>query len=604
MRDTMRGRAVWVLVASLIILVAMPALVGAQTTRERVLIGFADMPEPADAAAVQAAGGVVRASYQHLPMLAAEVPSWAIAGLERNPRVTYVEPDQVREAIAQTLPWGVDHIDADLAWATARGAGVKLAILDTGGDYDHPDLHYAGGVNYYGSRKDGSTAPADWNDGNGHGTWTSGIAAALDNGIGVVGVAPDVSLYAVKVLSNSGMGWDSDIAQGIDWAIGHGINVISMSLGGSGYSAGFADACQRAWDAGIVLVAAAGNEGDGNPATEEISYPAAFPSVIAVGATTQSDGLASFSNTGSYLELTAPGVSIYSTYKGGGYATYSGTSASCPHVAGVAALVLSASPGASNAQVRTLLEGTARDLGPAGWDPGFGYGLVDAYAAVGAAASPVQYDAAVTAISAPDSAVIGDLVQVAVTVANTGTDVVSFDVSLAESPDGTAFPDQSVLNLAPGDMATLTFDWDTTGYTAGSHTLLASALLAGDEQPANDSQSTQVTLTTSTPPAAGLDITVTTDKASYQRRDRVYITVSATDGGSPPVALADVYNLVEVVAASGNIYIGEGYTGSDGTSVYWFSPKPKDGYGTYNVLAYGDNGVYVDTDTTTFTVTR
>jgi subtilisin len=604
MRDTMRGRVVWALIASLVILVAIPGLAGAQATRERVLIGFADMPGPADAAAVQAAGGVVRASYQHLPMLAAEVPSRAIAGLERNPRVTYVEADQVREAIAQTLPWGVDHIDADLAWATARGGGVKLAILDTGGDYDHPDLHYAGGVNYYGSRKDGSTAPGDWNDGNGHGTWTSGIAAALDNGIGVVGVAPDVSLYAVKVLSNSGMGWDSDIAQGIDWAIGHGINVISMSLGGSGYSAGFADACQRAWDAGIVLVAAAGNEGDGNPATEEISYPAAFPSVIAVGATTQADDLASFSNTGSYLELTAPGVSIYSTYKGGGYATYSGTSASCPHVAGVAALVLSTSPGASNAQVRTLLEGTARDLGPAGWDPGFGYGLVDAYAAVSAAASPVQYDAAVTAISAPDSAVIGDLVQVAVTVANAGTDVVSFDVSLAESPDGTAFPDQSVLNLAPGDMATLTFDWDTTGYTAGSHTLLASVLLAGDEQPANDSQSTQVTLTTSTPPPAGLDITVTTDKASYQRRDRVYITVSATDGGSPPVALADVYNLVEVVTASGNIYTGEGYTGSDGTSVYWFAPKQKDGYGTYYVLAYGDNGVYVDTGSTTFTVAR
>jgi subtilisin len=296
-----------------------------------------------------------------------------------------VEPDQVRYAISQTLPWGVDHIDADVAWSTTQGAGAKLAILDSGGGFDHPDLSYAGGVNFSGKRKDGSTSPGDWGDINGHGTWVSGIAAGLDNTIGVVGVAPAASLYAVKVLGNSGWGWDSDLAQGIDWAITNGMDVISMSLVGFGYSTALAEACQRAWDAGIILVAAAGNEGDGDPATEEISYPAAFPSVIAVAATTQADGLASFSNTGSYLGLSAPGVAVLSTYKKGRYATFSGTSASCPHVAGVAALVISANPYLTNAQVRSLLGETARDLGPTGWDPGFGYGLVDAAAAVAAA---------------------------------------------------------------------------------------------------------------------------------------------------------------------------------------------------------------------------
>jgi len=366
-------------------LLLLTGAASAQAMRERVLIGFAAVPGPADAAAVRGLGGTVIASYRHLPMLAAELPAPALQRLQRNPRVRFVEPDQVRYVVAQALPWGIDRIGADLVWSTTQGAGVKLAILDTGGDYDHPDLSYAGGVNFSGKNKDGSTAPRNWDDVNGHGTWTSGIAAARNNTIGVVGVAPAASLYAVKVLGNSGSGWDSDIAQGIDWAIDNGMDVISMSLGGPGYSDALSEACQQAWDAGIVVVAAAGNEGDGNPATEEISYPAAFPSVIAVGATTQTDGLASFSNTGSYLALSAPGVSVYATYKRGKYVTWSGTSASCPHVSGVAALVLAANPYLSNSQVRALLQGTAEDLGPTGWDAGFGYGLVDAQAAVAAA---------------------------------------------------------------------------------------------------------------------------------------------------------------------------------------------------------------------------
>ena len=373
------------LILSLAVLTLLPAAAGAQVPRGRVLIGFATMPGPGDAAVVRGLGGEVTVAYQHFAMLAAELPQPAVARLQRNPRVRFVERDQVRQAISQTLPWGVEHIGAALAWSTTEGAGAEVAILDTGGGYDHPDLQYAGGVNFYGRNRDGSTAPSAWRDVNGHGTWTSGIAAAVNNDIGAVGVAPAASLFAVKVLGNSGSGWDSDIIQGIDWAISTGRDVVSMSLGGPGYSTGLAEACELAWDAGIVLVAAAGNEGDGNPATQEISYPAAYPNVIAVGATNQADDLASFSNTGSYVALSAPGVSIYSTYKKGRYATFSGTSASCPHVSGVAALVIAANPELTNSQVRWLLEQTAWDLGPEGWDPGFGYGLVDAAAAVAAA---------------------------------------------------------------------------------------------------------------------------------------------------------------------------------------------------------------------------
>jgi len=385
MRRVIRGRWVVSVLFALALLFLLASSAVAQVARERVLVGFADRPGPGDVAAVRGLGGVVVAAYQHLPMLAAELPSPAVQHLRRNPRVRFVEPDQIRYAVGQTLPWGVDHIDAEVAWATTRGAGAKVAILDSGGDSDHPDLTYAGGVNFAGKSKDGRSAQRDWEDANGHGSWVSGIAAAADNSIGVVGVAPAASLYAVKVLGNSGSGWDSDIAQGIDWAITNGMDVISMSLGGPGYSTALADACQSAWDAGIILVAAAGNEGDGDPETDELSYPAAFPSVIAVGATSQTDALASFSNTGSYLSLAAPGIAVYSTYKKGKYVTFSGTSASCPHVAGVAALVISANPYLTNEQVRSLLANTARDLGPAGWDPGFGHGLVDAAAAVAAA---------------------------------------------------------------------------------------------------------------------------------------------------------------------------------------------------------------------------
>jgi subtilisin len=571
--------------------------------KERVMIGFENMPGAADVAAVEAAGGIVRAQYSHFPVLGVEVPVEALNGLRNNPRVRYVELDQLRFADAQTLPWGIDHVEADLAWPTTQGEGSKVAVLDTGGDPDHPDLSYAGGVNFAGWLRDGRTAPKWWNDGNGHGTWTSGTVAALDNTIGVVGVAPAVSVYAVKVLSNSGSGWDSDIAQGIDWAIGADMDVISMSLGGPGYSAALAEACQSAWDAGLVIVAASGNEGDGNPATEELSYPAALPTVMSIGASNPSDGLASFSNTGSHVSLVAPGVSVQSTYKGGGYATGDGTSAACPHVAGAAALALAADPTLTNAQVWSLLTSTARDLGPAGWDPGFGDGLVDAATAVGAIASPVVYDAAVTSLSAPGAATLGDLVGVDVEVANYGAYTETFHLTVLDTVDSEEFGSTDV-TLAAGAKATYSFTWDTTGNSTGDHTLLAWVTLAGDERPENDSRTTEVNLTIAPPPVTGLDISVTTDQAVYARGQRVYITVLATDGGSPAVPLGGVYNFVEVVTASGNLYIGDGFTAADGQSVYRFKPKTRDGFGTYFVVVLGDSGLYQDADSTTFEVVR
>ncbi len=322
---------------------------------------------------VRGAGGTI---LKHLPLVqgaAVRLPGPAAErALAGRPGVVRVEPDLVVRAVGKTpppqppqvLPWGVDRIDAELAWAGATGAGVKVAILDTGIDLTHPDLadNIAGGYNAVNPRK----APKD---GNGHGTHVAGIVAAANNSLGVVGVAPAASLYAVKVLADSGFGWLSDIIEGIDWSIRNGMQVINMSLGTSSDSQTFHDAVTAAYNAGITLVAAAGNDG---PADNSVNYPARYPEVIAVAATDQSDNLASFSSRGPEVDLAAPGVSIYSTYKGSSYATLSGTSMAAPHVTGTAALVLQAHPGLGPEAVRSHLVSTAEQVA------GSPYPLVDA----------------------------------------------------------------------------------------------------------------------------------------------------------------------------------------------------------------------------------
>ncbi len=160
---------------------------------------------------------------------------------------------------AEVLPWGIDRIDAELAWSVSSGVGVKVAVIDTGIDLTHPDLatNIKGGINTISPLK----SP---NDDNGHGTHVAGTIAGIDNGIGVIGVAPGASLYAVKVLGKSGSGWISDIIEGIDWCIANDIDVINMSLGSSSDVQSFHDAIIAAYNSGIVIVAAAGNSGPGD----------------------------------------------------------------------------------------------------------------------------------------------------------------------------------------------------------------------------------------------------------------------------------------------------------------------------------------------------
>lgn len=326
-------------------------------------------------------------------------PQVSDTALEQRPGILRVDDDVIVQALdeetekeslkdsrakiqaAQILPWGIDKIDAELVWPSGNLADpIKLAIIDTGISKYHPDLqtNIKGGYNAINPLK-------SWDDDNGHGSHVAGIAAALNNTVGVVGVGPAIDLYAVKVLNRNGSGFLSDVIEGLQWAVGNGAQVANMSLGTASDIQSFHDAVIAAYNAGVVLVAAAGNSGG------SVSFPAAYPEVIAVSATDSNNNLAYFSSRGPEVDLAAPGVNIYSTYKGTGYKTLSGTSMAAPHVAGSAALVINTPVGSYDvdgdgiwdpSEVQKKLQDRAKDLGSIGFDNLFGWGLVNVYNAV------------------------------------------------------------------------------------------------------------------------------------------------------------------------------------------------------------------------------
>ena len=354
------------------------------TARKIVIFDSSVVNEAAQEKLIAKFGGVKIKSLPLVNGMAVVLPPQANLGGE----VGILRVDEDAEVMAlgkpapapvpQTIPWGITSVGADSAWPLTAGAGIKVAVVDTGIDLTHPDLKVYGGYNAISPMKSAA-------DDNGHGTHVAGIIAALNNSIGVVGVGPEISLYSVKVLNRSGSGYVSDIIEGLDWAIQNGIQVVNMSLGTDSDVQSFHDAIIRARDAGIVLVAAAGNDG------AAVDFPGAYPEVVAVAATDVNNAVASWSSRGSEVDLAAPGVSIYSTYKGKTYKTLSGTSMATPHVAGAAALVLTTPVGAYDldadgawdpTEVQNKLEATATDLGDSGKDALYGAGLLNAFAAI------------------------------------------------------------------------------------------------------------------------------------------------------------------------------------------------------------------------------
>jgi serine protease len=467
----------------------------------------------------------VARDFNIIPAVAAHLDANQLNQLSFDSDVEYIEPDYKIYALGgpdinayssssinalsstQTIPYGITMVNAPAVWPRTMGAGVCVALLDTGISMYHPDRGSVVGSTSFATDTTGAILPVE--DFDGHGTHTSGTIAAADNGIGVVGVSPHADLLIAKVMDNAGSGQTSWLISGIQWAVSNNAKVISMSLGSYSYSAALDTACSNAYAAGVVLVAAAGNDGVSTP-----SYPAALSSVISVAALDQNKNIASFSNYGSTIALVAPGVYVDSTvpisidtaaaadavwsstshesnmisgtapgsvtgqicncgladgstpqntcppnvagniahvrrgtttfaakvahakskgaigaiisnnvsgtFKGtlsdgnslvvvsisqadgdalqilaqsgiSGtvsvdgvlYASYSGTSMACPHVAGVAALIFSAAHyNITPTEVSNILFNSAQDLGTAGRDDIFGHGLVDAYAAL------------------------------------------------------------------------------------------------------------------------------------------------------------------------------------------------------------------------------
>ncbi len=309
-------------------------------------------------------------------------------------QVVAVEPDRPVRAFGEPdtyrfLQWSLDRLPFESLWPTADGTGVCVAVLDNGVQRDHPDLvgKVVGGANL---TTEALGSGAD------HGTHVAGIIAAVpSNGIGVSGAAPGVSLLDVKVLrAATGTGFDSWVADGIIWAVDHGARVLNLSLGAAcppatpcassamTYAMGYAQAN------GVVVVAAAGNDGDpndppDNPMHNWWSWPAALDWPIAVASTRIGDTRSPSSTQAPYVDVAAPGDLIASTVSGGNYAYMTGTSMATPYVSALVALVWSARPGDSAAGVRNRITTQVEDLGAPGWDAEFGQGLIDPAGATG-----------------------------------------------------------------------------------------------------------------------------------------------------------------------------------------------------------------------------
>lgn len=553
--------------------------VGAQgPDRVDVIIAFRSAPGPADEALVAGAGGRIRHTYHLVPAIAANLPGQAVAALLDNPRVAAVEPDVRVFAIdaESDNTWGVTRIGAVPVHTNGiRGAGVKVAVIDTGIDYTHPDLavNYAGGYDFVNN-------DADPFDDNKHGTHVAGTIGARDNDVGVVGVAPEVSLYGLKVLGPDGSGSFSSVIAALQWAVDNGLQITNNSYGSS-QDPGIT--VQAAFDnaaaAGILHVAAAGNSGNCFGTGDSVSYPARYDSVIAVAATDQTDSSPCFSSTGPSVELAAPGVAINSTVPGGSYEALTGTSMASPHVAGTAALVLSAGVtdtnlnGRVNDEVRQILDSTAQDLGAVGRDTWYGFGLVDAAAAVGAAGPPAPPAPAVNVSVTTDKATytsgVDTTAQLTAVVRDEGGAAIT-TVTFATTLDGVTSEVGFTPTATPG---TFTGSLSIAGAAVGSHTVVVTAtdggLLSGSGSTAFN--------------VAALD-TVRVESITYSSyggangKRHILIAVKIVDGTGAPVSGATVS---VIVTRNGSFYgAANGTSGSDGRALFEAKNAPSGCYTT------------------------
>jgi len=376
------------------------------TEKQKVIIVFKNNEVKNKNIVVQSNGEVTK-EFKNIPAMSAELTQSAINNLKHDPNVASVEYNKKVELIdtesstaaknisltKQTEDWGLDAVNAKSAWSKGfTGKGVKIAILDTGVEYYHDDLKINGGASFVKDYKKDGTVDKSYDDNHGHGTHVAGIIGAKNNNIGTVGVAPDSSLYAVKIINGAGQGTVEGAIAGMDWSITNKMDIVNLSIGSPEGSPAYRAIFQKAKSKGITVVGAAGN--DNLIDNSGVDYPAKYPEVIGVAALDKYNKHADFSSVGPEVDVAAPGVGVLSTYLNNKYQYMSGTSMATPYTTGILALYKNAYPKeTADNIIKLMYEGTI-DVESTGKDNLTGRGLIQAPMAN--TLTPVEYNKKIT----------------------------------------------------------------------------------------------------------------------------------------------------------------------------------------------------------------
>ena len=502
----------------------------------------AGLPRAALDHAVAAHGGNVIGQLDGLDIFVVALPPTASEkavanALKQHPHIKFAEPDALIRAdfvpndTYYSSEWHLQTMDAPNAWNLANGSGVVVAILDSGIDATHPDLanQLVPGWNFWDNN-------SNTTDVYGHGTKVAGVvAAAGNNGIGVAGVAYGARLMPIRVTDTSGYASLSALANGLTYAADHGARVANMSFAVQSYST-VISAAQYFMNKGGVVMNSAGNSG-------VLDSTAASSALVSVGATDSTDTIASFSSYGPYVDVSAPGVGIWTTTMGGGYGGVSGTSFSSPLTAAVAAVMMSANSNLAPAQIVSLLESTSVDLGSGGYDTYYGYGRVSAGQAVAAAAAgaPTDSQAPSVAIASPTGGSVSGIVNANVNASdNVGVSKVELLVN------GTVVGTDTVSPYA--------FSWDSSALAGSSATLTARAYDAAGN------------VGTSSPVLVNVASVVTTDTTPPT------VSIASPSGGTVTGVVSVSVNANDNVGVSRvDLLVNGSVVSSDSTGPYSFS---------------------------------
>ena len=477
---------------------------------DELLIQFRiDTPKNKADDALNAHGATVADEIQQLRVKRIKVPAHVIdkvkEALSHNPHVDFVENNFLAEASIipndsyYSSQWHHPKIKAPYGWDLSTGSNsVAIAIIDSGVDPAHPDLSgkLIPGYNFVSNN-------TDTHDVQGHGTSVAGSSAAISNNFaGIAGVAWENPVMPLVVLSSDNYASYYNIARAITYAADSGVRVMNISIAGSSSSSTLQNAADYAWNKDSLIFAAAANYN-----TSTLYYPAACNHVIAVSATDSSDNKASFSNYGDWVDIAAPGVSIYTTANGGGYRSVSGTSFSSPIAAGLGALIMSVNPNLTNAEVEELIKQNADDLGAFGFDPYFGFGRINVERTLVAASSIIIDDPDTTS---PTVSITSPSPGTTYTTAQTVTIYASASDNLGVSR--VEFYDASTLKGTDTTNA-YTYSWTFTGADNGAHNWIAKAYDAAG----NVTSSSAVSLTVNidiTPPSIPTGLSATPSSCS------------------------------------------------------------------------------------------